>query len=109
MLKKILLAASISMALACGTQLVSINTTHAKTHVDNVTVYEESIVKNGDHIEVKVLYDGTPHPTIWGFCQINDIWYYGDPVDIELGRGKWLPVSSDKHANNILYIILQYI
>ncbi len=109
MMKRILLVVMLSVAFFSGSQIASTNTTYANVHVDDVTVYERSIQKNNSYYSVKVLYDGERHPAIFAFRQKGGVWQYGDPVDAELGRDTWRPVSGNKRANDILYIVLQYI
>lgn len=109
MFKKFLLIVMLSVAFFSGGQIVAQNTSYANVHVDNVTVVERSIVRTNGHIEVKVLFDGARHPNIFAFRQYGGVWQYGDAAGIECGQDSWKPVSSYKLANDILYVVLQYI
>ncbi len=109
MFKKLLLILMLSVVFFSGGQLVLTNTSYASVHVDNVTVAEQSIRKINGHIEVKVLFDGARHPTVYAFRQKGGEWQYGDAVGIECGQSGWQMVSSNKLANDILYVVLQYI
>ena len=108
-MKKVLLVVMLSMAFFAGSQIVSTNTTYADVHVDDVTVFERSIGKTNDYYTVKVLYDGARHPSFLAFRQKGGVWQYGDAVLVDMGKEKWSPVSGNKRANDILYIVLQYI
>lgn len=109
MMKRFLLVVMLSVAFFSGSQIMSTNTTYANVHVDDVTVFERSVKRTNGYYSVKVLFDDARHPTFFAFRQKGEVWQYGDAVDAELGRDTWRPVSGNKRANDILYIVLQYI
>ena len=108
-MKRIFLACILSLSVFAGSQVVYNNTAFAAVQCGKVIVYETTIKDVGDYIQVKVRYNTAPHPMFWAFKQINGKWMYGDAVAIDVGQSGWSPVASSKLANDVLYVVLQYI
>lgn len=109
MLNKLLTCIVFGITFFIGSQYVCTSSVHANVRAGNAVVSEHSIKEVNGHIEVKVLYDGARHPTFLGFRQNGDTWQYGDIAGIECGISSWENVSDSKSANDILYVVLQYI
>ena len=110
MLKKLTLSGILACSLFLGGQAMYAPTAEANVQAGNVIVYERSIKWVSDYIQVKVSYIDAPPPMFMAFKQRTDgTWMYGDAVGIEVGQSTWHPVSSSQMANDVLYVVLQYI
>lgn len=111
MLKRIFLSGVLAGTLLFGGQLMYTPTAAAEVQAGNAVVYERSIKVLPEYIQVAVRSPANaPHPMFLAFKQRSDgTWLYGDAAGIGAGQGKWSLVSSSQMANDVLYVVLQYV
>ena len=110
MLKKLVLSGMLACSLFLGGQAVYAPVASAEVQAGNVIVYEQSIQKTSNYIQVRARYLDAPHPMFLAFKQRSDgTGMYADAVLIDMGKNAWKTVSSSQMANDVLYVVLQYI
>ena len=107
MKKKIIASLLIGLGFAyvapcVNNPVISTSISYAAVEAGDLIVNEKSIRKLNGVISVKVSYRNAPHPMFFEFLKVNDIWQYN------AGAG-WRNVSGNRQANDVLYVVLQYI
>lgn len=106
MLKKLCSISFLLMAIFIGSVSFDCNNAEAAIRCGRDVVYENTIVRNDGGIEVEV---GNEYvDSLYRFVNQNNQWYFASSSS---GRNfkNWQLVSNNQHANDILYIVLQYI
>ena len=106
-MKKISIVLSLALAVFFCGQIIQPNTSLAHIQCGSVMVEEGTIQKIDGGIEVFVMKDEYMG-YLMRFEKRNGIWYCAKSTNARVFKG-WHMVSTDKQANDILYVVLQYV